>query len=375
MPLPRQNIPSRCITCATIKFSKIDGRHGTLIFHSPPDAVVPVLKNLQSHPEGPRLWAIRCHAVLIVLNFKNTTHAPCLNHGIFNGEFVLFLRMVDDFSIACKLEETRSKLCDLLGKNWQVPMSRYGMIKHFNGMDISQSHTHVSISSKTYLDTLFKNYDWNYITPTSLPMSPSNELVRALNSAEPLERTHRSKLNSTQFRYRAAIGELIWPMITAPQQFSYPVIKLSQFATNPATIHYDAVYGIFQYISGTRDEGLTNTRPEPLTWGQVAKHRPLRSQPTDRIDEHITKENLQTLYGYSNADWAMDIRHRRSISRIVFFLAGAVIAWKTHIQPTVALSTAESEFLAASDTTHLGLFICAVLNKLLQHQYAATTVY
>jgi hypothetical protein len=60
---------------------------------------------------------------------------------------------------------------------------------------------------------------------------------------------------------------------------------------------------------------------------------------------------------------------------MVFFLAGAVVAWKTSVQPTVALSTAESDFLSTSDTGRLGLFIRAVLTELLQPQHAATTVY
>jgi hypothetical protein len=112
-----------------------------------------------------------------------------------------------------------------------------------------------------------------------------------------------------------------------------------------------------------------------MTSGPVLKHTPLRSQPTNRIDEHVPMDNLTTLYGYSDADWDMDIQHRRSISGMVFFLAGAVVAWKTCVQPTVALSTAELDFLAASDTGSLGLFIQAVLSELLQHQHAATTVY
>jgi hypothetical protein len=206
-------------------------------------------------------------------------------------------------------------------------------------------------------------------------MNPSNEFVRSLNSAKPLDLSERSRLDNTRFRYRAAIGELIWPMITTRPELSYPVVKLSQFATSPATIHYDAVYGIFQYLSGTRDDGLTYTRPKPMTSGLVLKHTPLRSQPTDRIDEHVPTDNLTTLYGYSDADWDMDIRHRRSISGMVFFLDGAVVAWKTRVQPTVALSTAESEFLAASDTSRLGLFIRAVLAEHLQPQHVATTVY
>jgi hypothetical protein len=54
----------------------------------PPDAVVPVLKNLQGHPEAPRLWSVRSHGVLIALELKNKTHAPCLYYGTFNAEFV-----------------------------------------------------------------------------------------------------------------------------------------------------------------------------------------------------------------------------------------------------------------------------------------------
>jgi hypothetical protein len=60
---------------------------------------------------------------------------------------------------------------------------------------------------------------------------------------------------------------------------------------------------------------------------------------------------------------------------MVFFLDGSIVTWKTRVQPTVALSNAESEFLAASNTGRLGLFIRAVLAELLQPQHAATTVY
>jgi hypothetical protein len=83
----------------------------------PPDAVVPVLKNLQGHPECPRLWSVRSHGVLIALEFKDTTHAPFLYYGTFNTEFFIFLRMVVDFSIACELEETHTKMYDLLDLN------------------------------------------------------------------------------------------------------------------------------------------------------------------------------------------------------------------------------------------------------------------
>jgi hypothetical protein len=55
--------------------------------------------------------------------------------------------------------------------------------------------------------------------------------------------------------------------------------------------------------------------------------------------------------------WTMDIHHRRSIFGMVFFLARAVVSWKTRVQPTVAHSIVESEFLSASGSGCLGLFV------------------
>jgi hypothetical protein len=71
----------------------------------------------------------------------------------------------------------------------------------------------------------------------------------------------------------------------------------------------------------------------------------------------------------------MDNKHWCSISGIVLFLDGAVMDWKIRVQPTVSLSTAESEFLYASDYGRLALFIRAVMPELGRSQVTATTIY
>jgi hypothetical protein len=192
--------------------------------------------------------------------------------------------------------------------------------------------------------------------------------VRAFYSAIPLEPTQHYKTDNGRFRYRAAIGELIWPMIKTCPEVSYPVVKLSQFVSIPVPMHYAAMFGIFNYLSGTRDDGLAYTCTIEMNYGPIIKNAPLRSNPTYWVDEHIPKEGLATLFGYNDSDWAMDIHHRHSISGMVFFLAGAVVSWKTCVQPTVALSTDDSEFLSASDSGRLGLFVRAVLDELQQSQ-------
>jgi hypothetical protein len=108
-----------------------------------------------------------------------------------------------------------------------------------------------------------------------------------LDDATPLDPVERTRADNTRFRYRAAIGELMWPMITTRPEISYPVVKLSQFSSNPAKVHYDAVSGIFQYLFGTRNDDITYTRTVPTYWGPVITHVPLRSHPMDRKEEHI----------------------------------------------------------------------------------------
>jgi hypothetical protein len=107
----------------------------------------------------------------------------------------------------------------------------------------------------------------------------------------------------------------------------------------------------------------------------IIKHASVRSNSTDHVDEHIPKESLKTFFGYSDSEWAMYIRHRLSISGMVFFLAGAMLAWNTQVQLTVALSTTDSEFLSASDSGRHGLFIRAVLGELRPYQVDTTYLY
>jgi hypothetical protein len=70
-----------------------------------------------------------------------------------------------------------------------------------------------------------------------------------------------------------------------------------------------------------------------LNWGPLITHMPVCSQSADRIDEHVPKEDLQTLYGYSDADWDMDILHRRSISGIFSSLLVLLLQVKLAYNP------------------------------------------
>jgi hypothetical protein len=56
-------------------------------------------------------------------------------------------------------------------------------------------------------------------------------------------------------------------------------------------------------------------------------------------------------------------------------MAGGLMAYKTRLQPTVALSSTEAEFMAACDAAKMLLFIRSILWDLGIPQHAATVIY
>src|SRR5271168_1154679 len=60
--------------------------------------------------------------------------------------------------------------------------------------------------------------------------------------------------------------------------------------------------------------------------------------------EEILNQNLNI---FCDADWAADA-NRKSVSGYVITLAGGAVAWSSKKQATVALSTAESEYISAT---------------------------
>jgi hypothetical protein len=81
------------------------------------------------------------------------------------------------------------------------------------------------------------------------------------------------------------------------------------------------------------------------------------------------------MHAYVDSDWATCPKTRRSFTGIIVKLAGGTIAYKTKLQPTVALSSTEAEFMAACDAGKMILFIRSILWDLGIPQQAATVMY
>ena len=63
------------------------------------------------------------------------------------------------------------------------------------------------------------------------------------------------------------------------------------------------------------------------------------------------------MVGFCDADFAGDSDTKRSTTGYVNLMGGAAVSWQSRLQPTVAVSTAEAEYMAAGAATKEALWL------------------
>jgi len=127
--------------------------------------------------------------------------------------------------------------------------------------------------------------------------------------------------------YRQLVRSLIYLTLTRPD-ISYPIGVVSRYMSNPKKPHLDAVKHILRYVKGTINFCI------------------------------LYKETKDCqMMGYCDADYTRDCGTRRSTTRYFFSLGSGATSWCSKRQPTVALSSTETEYrsaaMAAQESTWL----------------------
>ena len=111
---------------------------------------------------------------------------------------------------------------------------------------------------------------------------------------------------------------------------------LSQFLAQPRRVHLVAAKHVMRYLKGTIDFGL-----------------------------YYDGSHEYRLYGYTDADWAGSISDRKSTSGGFYILSSAMISWFSKKQSSVALSTAEAEYIATCSASCEAIWLQNVMSGLL----------
>jgi hypothetical protein len=128
--------------------------------------------------------------------------------------------------------------------------------------------------------------------------------------------------------YASAIGSIMYAMISTRPDVSYALSARSRYQSDPGESHWTAVKNILKYFRRTKDVFLVYGGEEELT---------------------VTV--------YTNASFQTDKDDSKSQSGFVVTLNGGAVRWKSSKQDTMADTTREAEYIAASEATKGGVWM------------------
>jgi hypothetical protein len=190
----------------------------------------------------------------------------------------------------------------------------------------------------------------------------------------PLEGTseHRALETEIGFSYRQLLGELVYAYVVCRLDIAYAITLLSRFSSAPAREHYLALKAVTKYLRRTKDWGIVYWRETMVeSLPSVEIERPELDDSLPAFPKHA----LLQLIGFVDAAHATDLLSRKSVTGIVFCLAGGAIAYKSKLQATVATSSTEAEFIAAVHAAKIAKYLRSVLEEFGFPQEGPTPLY
>ncbi|XP_048492934.1 secreted RxLR effector protein 161-like [Beta vulgaris subsp. vulgaris] len=131
--------------------------------------------------------------------------------------------------------------------------------------------------------------------------------------------------------YRSLFGSINYLTHSRPD-IVHVVSVVSRFMSEPSKSHLAAAKRILRYIKGTKSYGILYEKQE---------------------DYKLTR--------YTESDWAGSVDDKKSTSRYVFQLGSKVISWSSKKQLTIALSSAEAEYIAATSVACEAVWLRRIL--------------
>lgn len=249
----------------------------------------------------------------------------CVHTKQTECEKVILVVWVDDIIIAASNEKVLIDVKKILTARFK--MKDLGKLRYFLGIDFEQSDNCVKMSQTKYVEKILKRFDMQDCKPRITPCEQKLDY-----DVEQCQKIQRSGWQPYLFDY-----------------LSFVVSKLSQYFVEPTEQQWTTVKHALRYLKGTSGKTLCYRKCEDDKLG---------------------------LHAYSDADWAADVKDRRSITGYCVSLCekGPLISWRSKKQPTVALSTCEAEYMALAATIQECLHLMQFLENMDCCKYVSTKI-
>ena len=289
----------------------------------PPGTVCRLRKALYGLRQAPRAWHTKLKQELEKMGFVASSSDPSLYVLHLEDRSIYVLAYVDDLLVAANALSDVQRVKQLLMSAFDA--RDLGEAKLFIGMEIVRDRhaKELKLVQQKYAEqvvTRFGLAETRRRAALQVPLTVVGAKL-AREGSEPLD--------TSVYPFSEVVGALMYLSVCTRPDISHAVGVLARFMSAPQKHHWDAAKSLLRYVHGTTDFGI-------MFGGRDA---------------------VRGLQGYCDADYAGDVDTRKSTTGYVFTLNGGAVSWSSRLQPTVAVSTAEAEYMSAASAVKEALWL------------------
>ncbi|KAK1683412.1 hypothetical protein QYE76_044260 [Lolium multiflorum] len=281
------------------------------------DKVCKLQRSIYGLKQASRSWNRRFDKVIKDFGFIQCHGEACIYKKVSGSSVAFLILYVDDILLIGNDIELLSSVKGYLNNSFS--MKDLGEASYILGIKIyrDRSRRLIGLSQSTYLDKILKKFRMDESKKGFLPMLPGKVLSKTQGPATAEERERMS-----QIPYASAVGSIMYAMLCTRPDIAHAVSLTSRYQSDPGIEHWTAVKNILKYLKRTKDMFLCYGGDQELV-----------------------------VTSYTDASWNTDPDDSKSQSGYVFILNGAAVSWASSKQCTVAKSSTESEYIAASEAS------------------------
>jgi hypothetical protein len=257
---------------------------------------------------------MKLKATMLSIGFEVSTSDQCLYvMNLPDGQQVWCNTYVDDLFLAANPGPIKDKIIKQLQDAFEI--KNLGIMSRPLGMELEyddEKGTCTLHQAALIRDLLSDNGLLNS-EPSNirvLPMDPNAKFLPTPPDQEPVSKE--------ECNYLGIVGSLLHLMNCTRPDIAQAVNTLCKYGSRPGPTHCAALRGVLRYLLGTQRLGIT-----------------------------YSNAGNSSIQGWCDADYAGDIKSRKSTTGYVFTCNHGAVSWSSKLQPTVAQSTTEAEFMAA----------------------------
>jgi hypothetical protein len=288
-------------------------------------------KSLYGLAEAPRLWNLHLFKAIKELGFIQSKIDPCLM--MKPDIFLIFF--CDDTGVAAKSEADIQELVDALSAKG-FELTREATFSEFLGIKYTDlSDGSIEMTQKGLIEKIIAATDMENCNPKHTP---------ALKAALGLDPDGKSM--SESWSYLSIIGMLLYLTTNTRPDIAFAVSQVARYSHEPKQSHANAVKQIVRYLSKTRDKGII-----------------VRPSVEFSLDCFVDAD-FAGRYGRDPDTEPTSVKSRTGY---IIKLGGCPVFWKSQLQSSITLSTAEAEYVALSQSLRVLLPMQELLTEIIEH--------